>query len=217
MSFVEQLIEHAYLGVFLAAFLEFIGVPIPSLIILLSVGALADSAELSWFVLIGMTILGAVLADLVWFTAGRHYGTQLLGLYCKVSLGTHLCTARTELIFEKHGLKALLVAKFVPGLSTFAAPMAGRVGTSYLRFIIWDGAGTLIWAAILLGSGSLLKREEVALVQLKITEYGEILFPFLVVAFALTFAFKLVRRWRKGPASPDEILEPHLSKITLSK
>jgi len=120
-------------------------------------------------------------------------------------------------MFEKHGLKALLVAKFVPGLSTFAAPMAGRVGTSYLRFIIWDGAGTLIWAAILLGSGSLLKREEVALVQLKITEYGEILFPFLVVAFALTFAFKLVRRWRKGPASPDEILEPHLSKITLSK
>ena len=56
---------------------------------------------------------------------------------------------RTEDTFCRHGLKSLLVAKFVPGLNTVAPPMAGMLKHSPARFLMFDCCGVLLWA----GSG----------------------------------------------------------------
>jgi rhodanese-related sulfurtransferase len=47
----------------------------------------------------------------------------------------------------------LLFSKFVPGLSTVAAPIAGQTGMPYARFVVWDLAGSILWAEAFLLAG----------------------------------------------------------------
>jgi rhodanese-related sulfurtransferase len=63
------------------------------------------------------------------------------------------CVSRTEGHVQKRGAVTLLFAKFVPGLSTMAPPIAGQAGVSYASFALYDMAGTLIWAGAWLFAG----------------------------------------------------------------
>ena len=57
-----------------------------------------------------------MLADLVWFEAGRRRGSKVLKFVCRVSLEPDSCVRRTEDVFARHGPRSLLFVKFVPGL-----------------------------------------------------------------------------------------------------
>jgi len=61
--------------------------------------------------------------------------------------------SRTEGHFTRRGAASLLFAKWVPGLSTVAAPIAGQAGIPYSKFLAYDMAGSLIWAASWLFAG----------------------------------------------------------------
>src|ERR1019366_4086227 len=63
------------------------------------------------------------------------------------------CVAKTEGYFSRRGAETLLFAKFVPGLSTVAAPIAGQTGMSYPRFLLYDLSGTLVWSMCFLSVG----------------------------------------------------------------
>jgi hypothetical protein len=62
-----------------------------------------------------------------------------------MSLEPDSCVRRTENIFVKYGLRALLVSKFVPGLNVIAAPLAGGSGANLWRFLLFDSVGALAW------------------------------------------------------------------------
>ena len=98
--------------------------------------------------------VATVAADSLWFLLGRRYGQKLLKALCRVSLSPDTCVRQTEGIFEKYGLASLLFAKFVPGYSTVAPPLAGASGTGYPRFLLFTSGGTLLWAgsALFLGA-----------------------------------------------------------------
>ena len=70
-------------------------------------------------------------------------------LVCRLSFERSTCVRKTEDYFTKYGEQALLVAKFVPGLGTVAAPIAGQTGMRYRVFLAYDLAGALFWAATL--------------------------------------------------------------------
>jgi hypothetical protein len=59
----------------------------------------------------------------------------------------------TEANFEKWGMKSLLVAKFIPGFSTVAPPLAGATGASSIAFLLYDGIGAFIWAGASVAAG----------------------------------------------------------------
>jgi membrane protein DedA with SNARE-associated domain len=216
MDLVEQLSDHGYLGVFLSAFFEFIGVPVPSLAILLGVGALAQGAELSLPLLVLLAAVGAVVADVVWFQVGRHYSEPLLRFYAWFSMGTQHCTSRTQRFFERYGLRSLLFAKFVPGFSTFAAPMAGRAGVSLGQFLLWDTLGSVIWAATLLGVGSTMSLAQVQELEGEIGEAMSWIAPFVLTLIVSIVVFKVVRLVLKGRARTSDVLDPGFSRITFS-
>src|SRR5439155_1467411 len=85
--------------------------------------------------------VASLLADLIWYYLGRQRGSRVLALLCRLSLEPDSCVRRTENLFARHGTRSLLIAKFVPGLSTVAPPLAGIFGVGVARFVLYGGAG----------------------------------------------------------------------------
>jgi membrane protein DedA with SNARE-associated domain len=105
-----------------------------------------------------ISVLAALAADALWFQLGRSRGVQTLRLLCKISLEPDSCVRSAEGVFSTHGALTLLYAKFVPGLSTIAPPLAGAVGLRPSRFVVFDALGALVWAGSLLGLGFAFSR-----------------------------------------------------------
>ena len=144
--------------VLVAAFLEQIGAPVPAIPILIVAGAVAASSGASVLQLLGLAFVGALLADTLWFLLGRRFGYRALGFLCRVSLSPDSCVRQTETFFERWGLASLIFAKFIPGFSIIAPPLAGSLPrASYWRFLLFDSIGALIWAGASLSAGILFR------------------------------------------------------------
>jgi membrane protein DedA with SNARE-associated domain/rhodanese-related sulfurtransferase len=133
--------------------LEQLGLPLPTVPWLMAAGAFSAAQQFSLPSAIEITVLACLIADAFWFYLGRYRGNQVLGLLCRISLEPDSCVRRTQNLFTRYGLRAVLVAKFVPGLSTVAPPLAGMSGIRAGRFLAVDGVGSLLYGAsfILLG------------------------------------------------------------------
>src|SRR5581483_7164523 len=93
------------------------------------------------------------VGDLVWYRLGRRHGAAVLTLLCRISLEPDSCVRRTEDVFARWGARVLLIAKFVPGLNTVAAPLAGVARMPPGRFVRHDAGGALLWAGAYAGLG----------------------------------------------------------------
>jgi membrane protein DedA with SNARE-associated domain len=151
---VALLLRHGTTLVFGNVLLEQIGLPVPALPTLVVAGALAADGRLSLARLLLAAFVATVAADSLWFLLGRRHGQKLLRILCRISLSPDTCVRQTEGVFEKYGPASLLFAKFIPGYSTVAPPLAGASGTGYPRFLLFTSGGTLLWAgsALLLGA-----------------------------------------------------------------
>jgi len=139
--------QYGLAAVFAIVLLEQIGAPIPALPILLLAGAAAVADPLFGVSAFVLAIVASTLGDLAWYAAGKRYGHRVLKTLCQVSLSPDSCVRQTESTFEKRGAATLLLAKFLPGLSTVAPPVAGALGFSPATFILYNGAGAALWAA----------------------------------------------------------------------
>jgi len=143
---LEFLLRHIEMVVFLTVLAEQIGFPIPAVPVLLAAGAVAGDGQAALTVLTGLSVAACLLGDMVWFELGRHRGRQALTLLCRISLEPDACVRRTENLFVTHGIRALILAKFIPGLSTLAPALAGLFKISLGRFFLFNGAGSLLWS-----------------------------------------------------------------------
>jgi membrane protein DedA with SNARE-associated domain len=132
---------------------EQVGVPLPAVPALLAVGALAAQGRANLLLVIGAIAAVALPVDLVWYELGHRRGAPVLSGLCRLSLEPDVCVRRTENLFLRHGLRALLVAKFLPGLTTVMPPLAGIFGVPRLRFVLYDLAGVVLWAGFWAGIG----------------------------------------------------------------
>jgi membrane protein DedA with SNARE-associated domain len=145
------LLRYGLAVVFGNVFLEQIGAPLPALPVLVVAGALTARGRMDLLPLLAVAFLASLLADTVWFLAGRWQGHRVLRTVCRLSLSPDSCVRGTEDLFERAGMPSLLYAKFIPGYSTIAPPLAGAMGKTVAAFLLWDGLGSLLW----LGSGVL--------------------------------------------------------------
>ena len=149
----RMLADHGHLAVFLLVFADQAGLPFPGEFLLIGAGALAATGTMSLPVTFALGVVASVLADLLWYELGRRRGAGILAFLCRVSLEPDSCVRRTEAGFEGRGPAVLVIAKFVPGLSTVGPPLAGMLGTSRARFLLLDGAGSALWVGAFLGLG----------------------------------------------------------------
>jgi membrane protein DedA with SNARE-associated domain/rhodanese-related sulfurtransferase len=146
-------IHYAYLLIFLWVLVEQIGIPIPSIPVLLTAGTLSATHRVNIFYVTLAMLAACLISDSIWYSLGRRYGNSVLKLLCRLSFEASTCVSKTEGYFSRRGSVTLLFAKFVPGLSTVAAPIAGQTGMSYPRFLAWDLGGSLIWGETFILAG----------------------------------------------------------------
>jgi len=172
-----------------------LGVPIPAIPVLVVAGALAAGGRLSALEVFGVAMLGGMLGDLVWFAAGRRYGHRVLKTLCAISLSPDSCVRQTESFYERWGVGMLVFAKFVPGLSTVAPPLAGamRLGTG--AFLIFNGIGSAVWAGLSIGAG-LLFHTRITQALHHLTELGALALYLAATALAAFIAIKWWERQR---------------------
>ena len=135
--------------VFLNVLLEQLGLPIPAFPTLIVTGALVAMGVIGGPQLLLVAVVACVIADASWFTLGRRYGHRVLSTLCRISLSPVTCIRQTESLFERWGMSSLVVAKFIPGFSTVAPPVAGATRVSWPPFLLYDTLGAAVWA----GSG----------------------------------------------------------------
>src|SRR5438552_665420 len=151
--FVDFLLRHGYSVVFAFVLAEQIGLPLPATPILLAMGALAGAGRISYLAAIALGVVASLIGDCLWYWLGRKRGYSVLNLLCRVALEPDSCVRRTENVFTRFGAGSLLFAKFVPGLSTAAPPLAGLFRMSAMKFLFSDGAGATLWIATFGGIG----------------------------------------------------------------
>jgi len=135
------------------------GLPVPVLPTLIVGGALAAQGTISATQVFAGAVIACVLADSAWFFAGRVYGNGVMKLLCRISLTPDSCVSDTQSRFERWGSNALIVAKFVPGLSLIAPPLAGATHMGWLRFIVYSTLGAAAWVGVALLGGMLFRRQ----------------------------------------------------------
>ena len=192
---LEFLLHHGYTVLLAWVFAEQAGVPVPSLPLLLAAGALAGSHQLSFVSSLLIVTFAAVSADFLWYELGRHKGIAVLQFLCKISIEPDSCVRRTEGLFAKQGSRSLLFAKFLPGLSTVAPPLAGIFHMRARRFLLFDAAGSFLWAATFLGLGYAFSGEIERIAEWA-ASLGGGLVAILVAALAAYIAYKYTSRRR---------------------
>src|ERR1041384_1458891 len=150
---LEFLVRHGPAVLFAVIFIEQIGVPLPAAPWLLAAGALTAAGKLHWFPALSAATFGSILADLIWFYLGRFRGQRVFAVLCRVSLEPDSCVRRTQEFFTRYGMRGVIAAQFIPGLSTLAPPLAGSSGIKASRFLFFDGLGSFLYVGcfILLG------------------------------------------------------------------
>jgi len=143
--------------VMLNVLLDQIGLPVPALPTLILSGAVVAGRHDLAVELLAGAALACVVPDAGWYLAGRRYGGRVMKLLCRISLNPDSCVSQTQLRFERWGPGAVLFAKFVPGLSIIAPPLAGATGMGWGRFLSLSAASALLWVGIALGVGMLLQ------------------------------------------------------------
>jgi membrane protein DedA with SNARE-associated domain len=135
------------------AVFEQLGIPLPAVPALLATGALAATGRVNLWLVVGAIVVVTLPVDLVWHELGRRRGARILSGLCRLTLEPDVCVRRTENLFIRHGVRTLLVAKFLPGLTTVLPPLAGIFGVSRLKFALYDVAGSVLWATFWMGVG----------------------------------------------------------------
>jgi membrane protein DedA with SNARE-associated domain len=150
------LAHHAYLLVFVGTLIDATGTPFPGRLMLITVGGLAATGDLSVVALIALAIAGAVLGDHLWYLAGRLAGGRVTRLYCRfVMFGARGCEERARAYLARFGPAAIIVGRFMAGVRIVVTPLAAESGMPYLRYAVFDVLGATLWCSlwVLVGFG----------------------------------------------------------------
>jgi membrane-associated protein len=149
-----------YVILFLVIFIEtgLVAMPfLPGDSLLFTAGLFAASGDLNLTALLILLFLAAVLGDNCNYWIGRKIGLKVFSLKIKgrqIVNGKYL--DQTEAFFEKNGVKAIIMARFVPFVRTFAPFAAGIGKMNYRTFFLFDVLGGFLWIFSLTFAGYLL-------------------------------------------------------------
>jgi len=190
----DALARDASLVVFLNVLLQQLGLPVPAVPTLLVAGSVLASPGAA-AQLLAVAVLASLIADAGWYQLGRAFGYRVLGGLCKLSLNPGSCVAQTESRFTRWGASSLVVAKFIPGFSTVAPPIAGATRMPLPSFLVAAGLGAALWAGAALAAGWLGRGQLLGLLALLGRNSGGLMAG-AVLVFGLWLAWKGWQRYR---------------------
>ena len=172
---ISVLTQLSYPSLLLAVLARQLCLPIPAVLFLMTAGALAAHGKLHISLILAAGVLGCVAGDFIWFRIGRHWGKQVLRVGCSLSSDPVGCSRRAREIFDRWGLRLLIVAKLVPGLDGITPPMAGAEGSPVGSFLLMDAIGALLWSGVYTALGYIFA-DELTVVIRWTERFGTLLF-----------------------------------------
>ena len=192
---VQFVLRHGYSILFAAVFAHQIGLPIPAPLFLLAVGALAAARKLGLVPAISLAVVACVLADWLWYEAGRRKGDRVLHFLHSLTRDPDAHDRRAKKIFARYGLPLLVIAKFVPGLDAVAPPLAGTSRTGRLRFLAFDAVGACLYSCVYTGVGYVFSHD-LDRAAAYVGRAGTILAGVALAGLSIYIGRKLARRYR---------------------
>lgn len=187
--------RHGYALTFAVLLAETIGLPLPASIALVAAGAAVASHTLTAAGVVGAALAGLILGDIWQFWLGRYTGWALLGFLCRLSMNPETCMLRSAESFYKRGKQTLLVAKFIPGVNTMAAPLAGSMKMPFPQFLRLDFAGCLLYTVTYLLLGY-VSRGFLAAVLNSFYVAGRVMEGIIIVALIVYTVYRIVQYQR---------------------
>jgi membrane protein DedA with SNARE-associated domain len=192
MNLFLLMARHGYALTFGLLLAEAVGLPFPAAIALVAAGA-AVAAHALWGPYVVFAALTALLlGDTIQFWLGRYMGWALLGFLCRVSINPETCILRSAESFYKRGKATLLIAKFIPGVNTMAAPLAGSMKMRFWQFLRLDFVGALGYSVIYLSVGY-ASRDFLAVILRGFHAAGQTLEAVVVTALAVYAIYRIVQ------------------------
>ena len=152
----EFLGEHLYEGIFLAALIETIIPPIPTLAIFPTAGFLASQQGIPLIGVIPMIILGAIGATIgtsIIYLIALYLGRVVFFRYLFYLKISEKKLARVEVWFEKYGDKAVFFGRMVPVMREMISVPAGLLKMKIPKFVMFTFAGSCVWSTGTILSG----------------------------------------------------------------
>jgi len=211
-AIVQFVAKHGYSVLFASVFANQVGLPVPAILFLIASGALAESGRLNPAVALGLAIIASVLADMVWYEAGRRRGDKILHFIYGLASEPDAAERRSRKNFARYGPQLLVLAKFVPGLDAAAPPLAGLSATSRLRFLAFDAVGAALWSGAYAGFGYVFSKDleravAYAVRMSKLMAVGVLAGLTVYVGRRLFRWCRFVREFRMARITPEELKE----------
>jgi membrane protein DedA with SNARE-associated domain len=188
--------RHGYALIFGLLLAEAIGLPFPAAIALVAAGASVAAHALWGPYVVAAAIAALLIGDTAQFWLGRYMGWALLGFLCRVSINPETCILRSAESFYKRGKSTLLVAKFIPGVNTMAAPLAGSMKMRFWQFFRLDFAGAALYTLTYLLVGY-LSRDFLAAILRGFHAAGRAMEGVIIAALAV-YAIYRFKQYRKN-------------------
>ena len=200
--YLALLADHPFAVVFVSSFIEAVGIPFPSRIILILTPTFLVTPDQVAGV-IGAAIAGALLGDHVPYFAGRLAGMRMLGVYCHLTLGSAECVEKTLRLFARFRSWAILGSRLSTNVRIFASACAGCSQITYPRYLMLDAIGTTLYTVIVVSIGALVG--ERAVVFLTTDRRRWLFLLFALTAFATLIGYRVWRRYRHGAARAERL------------
>lgn len=195
--------------VFVNVLLQQLGLPVPALPTLLVAGSLAASSGDAGKML-AASVLASMIADWAWYLAGRAFGYRVLAGLCRLSINPGSCVSTAETRFLRWGVWSLVMAKFIPGFSTVAPPIAGSLRMPLPSFMVAASLGAAFWAGTALLAGWLLRAEVQTAIE-ALSGHGTTAITMIALGLGAWLAWKLWQKYRFEQLAAI----PHITPVEL--
>lgn len=198
----DFLTSHGGLILFVAAYFEQSGLPIPAAPWLLAAGALAAGGHMSLLAAIGWATIGSLLADVTWFWIGHRGKGWVFKLFPHLRSVRHASIKRPSIRLMARGLRKLTAAKFLP-FGTIVPLRAGALNVNSFWFVLLDAISSAVYASVYVLLGLFFHNqlaEVVALVQ----RLGLVALVLLVVLIGGYVTLGFLKRRQQKSAEPVE-------------
>jgi membrane-associated protein len=168
--------------------------------LLFAAGALAATGNLDVSVVIVLLIVAAVIGDAVNYACGRSLGRRVFipsadpRGWKRFINQKHLDQAHA--FFEKHGGKAIVLARFAPIVRTFVPFVSGAAAMTYSKFALYNVAGGIAWVVLCVGAGYAFGNIPI------VKEHFSLVVLGIVAVSLLPVALEIVRARRRPAGVP---------------
>jgi membrane protein DedA with SNARE-associated domain/rhodanese-related sulfurtransferase len=195
-DFLLLIVHHGYVVICLIVFAEAIGVPVPGAVALVAGGAAVAAGSLYGPAAALFAVAAMLSADSLLYILGRHMGWTLLKFLCQVSSDPETCVLRSAESFYKRGRPTLLIGKFIPGVSTMAAPLAGSMKMPFSQFLGLDFLGASFYA-LAYGAVGFIFRDFVAKIVSGFRAAGHVVEIVIIIAVIAFIGYRVSLYWKQ--------------------